>query len=328
MAITQTAMTLRGQEIQQVTLTGGGLTAKIVTAGAAVQDLRLKGVSHPLVLGFENILDYQDNKACMGAIAGRFANRIGGAAFQIDGKTYQLDRNWLGRHTLHGGTDGLQYQNWHIAEMSENSVTLSIVSPDGHMGFPGNLSIDCTYTLLDNATLDISLIATTDQATICGLALHCYFNLDGRPKVDAHKVQILTQHALEYDEEHIATGAVVDITGTERDLQSPRALVGALLDTNYCVSDKQTLLRDVAHVTTADESPNLTIATDQPGLQIFNAPEFSLVDAGLDGRSYGGYAGLAIEPQNWPDAPNKAEFPNAILRPGDTYTNHSQFKFT
>ncbi|MGH1464507.1 MAG: aldose epimerase family protein [Cognatishimia sp.] len=329
MAITQTAITAHGEDIQQITLSRGGLTAKIVTAGAAVQDLRLQGHSHPLVLGYENFLDYQDNKACMGAIAGRFANRIGGGAIQVDGQTYQLDRNWLGRHTLHGGSDGLQYQNWRVTEVSEHQVVLTVVLRDGHMGFPGNLEIHCTYTLLDNASLDILLTATTDQPTVCGLASHCYFNLDGRAQIDDHKVQVLTPYALEYDADHIPTGHVVDIIGSERDLQTPRYLVDSLLDTNYCLPDSnQSELPEVAFVTTSGAGPNLTVATDQPGLQIYNAPEFCLENSGLDGRSYGGFAGLAIEPQNWPDAPSHAQFPNAILRPGETYENHSQFKFT
>ncbi|MDO6727593.1 aldose epimerase family protein [Cognatishimia sp. 1_MG-2023] len=328
MPITETVTLSDGREAHQVTLQSQGMIVKVVTLGAALQDIRMRGHNAPLILGFADVASYADNKPCMGAIAGRFANRIGNAAFTIDGNTYQLDKNWLGKHTLHGGSDGLQYWNWNIAEITDDSVTMDVTLPDGHMGFPGNLTARCTYTILPNNAVDVMLTATTDAPTVCGLASHCYFNLDGHDTIDHHKLRIACTQALEYDEDHIPTGNVVDVTGTARDFSQPRGISDGLLDSNFCLSSTVEPLRDVATVITLNSERSLTIATNQPGLQVYNAPEFSSPYRGLDGRQYGDYAGLAIEPQNWPNAPRDAQFPKAVLRPGETYVNHSQFKFS
>lgn len=328
MPLTQSITLDDGREAHQITLQSKGLTVKVVTLGAALQDIRMAGHDHPLILGFADIAAYANNTPCMGAIAGRFANRIGDAEFSIDGETFRLDANWLGKHALHGGSNGLQYWNWEIVEIDDASVTLEVTLPDGHMGYPGNLTARCTYTILPNNTVDVLLTATSDKPTVCGLASHCYFNLDGRASTDQHRLQISCDKALEYGDNQIPTGKVVDVAGTSRDYLRARGVSDGLLDSNFCLSKTIEPLRDVATVTSLAADLSLTIATDQPGLQVYNAPEFSPPAGGLDGRRYENFAGLAIEPQNWPNAPREPQFPNAVLRPGETYVNHSQFKFS
>ncbi len=322
MPITGSALLPDGRTIQQITLNGCGLTVKIVTMGAAVQDIRKAGHQPSLVLGFEDIADYANNAACMGAIAGSVANRIGQGQFAIDGQIFELDKNWLGKHTLHGGAQGTQHQNWNIVEHDDVHVVLEHLQPDGHMGFPGNLTLRCTYTLLEDATLDVALSATTDQATYVNLASHCYFNLDGRPQIDQHELQIFADGILEYDDDAIPTGTIL----TQTAYQEPTGVADGLLDHNFCLA--QTTGMQLAARVTTQGGCQMDVWTDQPGLQAYNAPEHSSAEQGLDGAMYGTYCGLALEPQNWPDAPNKPNFPSARLNPGETYRSHSKFCFS
>ncbi|MDC0739182.1 galactose mutarotase [Cognatishimia sp. SS12] len=327
MTVTHCVTLEDGRKAQQVTLAAFGMTAKIVTLGAALQDLRIEGVAHPLILGFQDIAAYANNQVCMGAIAGRFANRIADAQITIDAEHFALDANWLGKHALHGGRDGLQYWNWTLLSSSDRRAEMTVTLPDGHMGYPGALTINCVYEILSSGTLDLTLTATTDKPTICGLASHCYFNLDGRPTIDKHLLTVPTYRALVYDDEAIATGEIEDITGTRRDYQAPKGMADGLFDGNFCLSDNVVPLRDVAYLSSTAGGPRLTMRSNQPGLQAYNAPKFAPPATGLAGQRYGDFAGLALEPQNWPNAPRFDHFPNAILRPGETYDYRCQFAF-
>ncbi len=167
-----------GRPVERATIRGGGLTANILTWGAAVQDLRLAGHPFPLVLGFEDFDPYPEYSPHFGAIVGRYANRIRDGRFTIDGRTWQADTNFRGKHCLHGGTAGIGRQIWTLAEIGPDFATLRYRARDGEMGFPGNLDIACTYAVCASGRLAIDLAATTDAATLCNLAHHSYFNLD------------------------------------------------------------------------------------------------------------------------------------------------------
>ncbi|SIT05338.1 aldose 1-epimerase [Roseivivax lentus] len=178
------------QAIHRVTLRGGGLQAKVLTYGATIQDLRLEGFAHSLVLGAPSIEPYFDPMKYFGAIVGRFANRIGHGRFLLDGHEYNVARNWLGRHALHGGEVGAGERIWSIEKLNENSVMMSLELADGEMGFPGHLTVHAEITLTKDCSLSFDIRATTTAATPCSFAHHGYFNLDGGPDITRHELRI------------------------------------------------------------------------------------------------------------------------------------------
>lgn len=325
-----------GESVYRVTITGGGLTTSVISWGAVIQDLRLEGHEPPLVLGFERFEDYQAHSPYFGAIAGRYANRIRDGRFEIDGRSYQVDTNFLGKHLLHGGAHGIGKRNWQIAGTSENSVKLTLRDPDGVMGFPGNLDVSCTYSLEQNGTLCVILEAETDAPTLCNLAHHSYFNLEdgGSGDILDHTVKIAADRYLPVDEELIPTGEVPNVAGTAFDFQSPRAIGLPVdgppvdYDHNFCLSEDRTELRDVAWIEAPRSGVSMGIATTEPGLQFYSGSKVAREVPGLGGRVYRAFAGFAMEPQVWPDAPNNPGFPQAILRPGENYRQVSEFRFS
>lgn len=321
--------TEEGEAVMRVRLSGGGLTASIITYGATVQDLRLDGHAPPLVLGAPMLAPYLGPMAHFGALCGRFANRIGGARFTLDGVEHRLEANALGRHTLHGGTRGLGRRVWEIAEVSAASATLSIVSPAGEAGFPGTLTVTACFSLTDDASLAIEIEAETDAPTPCSIAHHGYFNLDGGADVIGHTLRIAADHVLALDRDTVPTGALLAVDGTRYDFRAPRAIGAEPYDVNFCLSNvPRRPCTPVACLAGGKGALAMTLRTTAPGLQLFNAPRLSLpVAVGLDGRRYGPFAGLALETQCWPDAPNHPGFPDSILRPGERYRHAVSYGF-
>ncbi|TIV14212.1 MAG: galactose-1-epimerase, partial [Mesorhizobium sp.] len=168
--------TQAGEAVRRFTIRGGGLTANIIGLGAIVQDLRLNGHDAPLVLGYDRFEPYETDRAFFGAVVGRFANRIGGGRFTIAGQRYQTEQNFLGKHTLHGGSEGYFHRPWTVSLHGRDFVTLTLHDPDGAMGFPGALDVTCTYRLKIPGTLSMELTATCEEPTLCNLAQHSYFN--------------------------------------------------------------------------------------------------------------------------------------------------------
>ena len=193
-----------GRGVEQLTLSSEQLTVKLLTLGAAVQSLYVRPSARSVVLGYERLEGYLHNTAHLGAVVGRFANRIGGAQVTIEGARYALDSN-EGRHTLHGGRDGLTHQLWEVEAHSEREALLKVSLPDGHMGFPGALQVEARYQL-SGAQLTLTLSATCDAPTLCNLTSHCYFNLSGAPSIGSHTLQVQAERRLEVDQEMIPTG--------------------------------------------------------------------------------------------------------------------------
>ncbi|RME14526.1 MAG: galactose mutarotase, partial [Alphaproteobacteria bacterium] len=226
-----------GGAVHRVTLTGGGLTARLLTYGAVLQDLRLEGHAPPLVLGFADFAPYLTHSPYFGAIAGRCANRIANGHLEIDGKSFALDRNFLGKHTLHGGAGGMGKLLWTLTDHAASSATFEISLPDGHMGFPGNLTARVKFSLLAGGVLDIRMSAETDAPTLCNLAHHSYFNLDGGPSIADHRLKIAADSYLPVDDELIPTGEVAPVAGTRFDFRTPTPVGRAFpLDHNFCLS--------------------------------------------------------------------------------------------
>ncbi|MEZ5724926.1 MAG: aldose epimerase family protein [Paracoccaceae bacterium] len=314
-----------GREVQRLTLRGGGLSATVLTLGAIVQDLRLDGIDHPLVLGAPDAASYLGPTRYFGAIVGRLANRIGNARFTLDGRDYRTDANFRDRHTLHGGSDGVDVHVWRIEARTPSSVTLSLSLPDGHMGFPGTIALTTRIALEDGA-LSFVLGATTDAPTPCSLTHHGYFNLDGSGDVRNHSVHIDADHMLPTTDDLIPTGEIAPVAGTRFDFRAPRPLGPEPCDRCFCLSDGPRPLRPVAWIT-GESGLALRVETTACGLQFYNGAYLRDVP-GLDGRIYGPQAGLALEAQAWPDAPNQPNFPSAILRPGEAWSETTRYVFT
>ncbi len=318
-----------GSAVHRITLTGGGLTANLLTYGAVLQDLRLAGHDAPLVLGFPEFAPYLTQSPYFGATAGRFANRIRDGHLELDGRSYQLDRNFIGKHTLHGGADSMGKRLWEIEAEAEGSATLKIVLSDGHMGFPGTLTARVTFTLLEGGVLDIRMIGETDATTLCSLAHHSYFVLDDSGSISEHDLEIAAQAYLPVDEELIPTGDVADVASTRFDFRQGAAVAQAHpVDHNYCLSDQRGEMRPVAVLKSARSGVEMRCLTTEPGLQVYDGANINIAQPGLDGRAMGGHAGIAMEPQIWPDAHHHEHFPQAVLRPGEPYQQHTQYVFS
>lgn len=315
-----------GEPVEAVEITAHGLRARFLTWGATLQDLRLEGVPHGLVLGFPDLgsyLAYPD--LYFGAMVGRFANRIGDGRATLGGTHVQLDRNFLGRHLLHGGREGTSRRNWRIAARSDAAVTFADTLPDGHMGFPGCLTVRTTFEIRPGPALSIEVLAETDAETLFSFAHHAYFNLGGGPTIAGHSLRIAADHYLPVSDELIPTGEVAAVTGTPFDFRDPVTLDAGRLavgyDHNFCLSEERGPVRPVADLVAPDGRVTMTIRTTEPGLQVYDG-------AAIAAGPFGAHAGLALEPQVWPDAPNHRHFPSALLRPGETYRQHTVLAFT
>ena len=324
-----------GETVHRVKIAGGGLTAQVMTWGAVVQDLRLEGHAPPLVLGFETFDPYPAQSPYFGAIAGRCANRMAHGRFELDGRTVQLDRNFLGRHHLHGGAKGFGKRVWEIEDRGGDHVVLRFVSPDGDMGYPGTLTARCTYRLADDGTLAVRLEAETDAPTICNLAQHSYFNLDdgGATDILDHVMQIEADSYLPVDDDMIPTGEVRPVAGTEYDFRQARPIrmerdgAQVLYDQNFCVSRERRPVRRIVTAAGARSGVTLETHSNEPGVQFYAGHKIAVTAPGLDGIAYQPRSGFCLEAQLWPDAPNHPDFPSVVLRPGERYLQETEYRF-
>ncbi len=323
-----------GEPVHRIVIKGGGLTAHILTWGSVIQDLRLDGHAAPLVLGFENFADYLTHSPYFGATPGRNANRIGSGEFAIDGVCYQLECNEKGVTHLHGGSDGIAKRLWTLIEAAENRAVLQIVDPDGRAGYPGNCTITCTYTVSDGGVLNVLYESTTDRATICNVCQHSYFNLDGTTDALGHDAMIAANSYLPTDELQVPTGEIRSVEGTVFDLRAMtplrRQLEGDKIgyDHNFCLADARGPKQSVALVRSINSGVSLEVRTTEPGVQFYTGFKMDVPVPGLEGRRYGPFAGFCLETQIWPDAINHANFPQAVLRPGETLRQETDYVFT
>ncbi|MGO1160577.1 aldose epimerase family protein [Brucella pseudogrignonensis] len=325
-----------GQAVHRLTIANGPLEAKVITWGAAIQDLRLEGHEAPLVIGYRDFNDYPAHSPHLGAIAGRFSNRIRNARFELDGTTYNVEPNFQGIHNLHGGSQGLGNRVWDIVETGADFVTLRILSKDGEMGFPGNLNVSCTYTLKSDGTLVVHVEAMTDKATPCSLLHHSYFNLDdgGEDDILDHQLKIEADAYMPVDEALIPDGRILPVKDTPYDFRDFRPIRydenGKQLeyDSNLCLTAARGPLRPCASVKGARSGIRLDISTTEPGVQFYAGNTMANDCIGLTGKPYGKHAGFCLEPQLWPGSLEYSYVPQSILRPGEVYAQTSRFTFT
>lgn len=316
-----------GRAVHRVTLHKGAMRGQVLTLGAIVQDLRLEGTNHPLVLAAGTLAPYLRPMHYFGASVGRYANRIATGEFTLNGQKHRLSRNFRGRHCLHGGELGSAEQLWTLADATADSATLALTLADGDMGFPGRLSIVLTIALSD-AAISFDYTATSDRDTVCSLSHHGYFVLDDSGSLAEHSLRIAAGHYLPVDNDLIPTGRIVPVAGTGFDFQTSHPLQDVALDHNFCLSDAPAALRPVAWLRSDRSGLQMQVATTEPGLQVYTAthlPQAGVV--GADGRAFGRHAGIALEAQHWPDAPNRPEFPCATLRASQTYRHTTRYSF-
>jgi aldose 1-epimerase len=330
-----------GEPVALHTLEGGGLRARIATLGATLVTLEVPdraGRLANVLLGLPTLADYEATDAYFGATVGRFANRIGGGRFTLDGTPYRLPAN-EGANTLHGGPGGFDKKVWTVTAAEPARLALRHVSPDGDNGFPGTLTFDATFALEDGA-LRIDYAATTDRPTVFNPACHAYFNLAGEGTGDIldHEFAIFADAFLPTDPEQIPTGEIQAVAGTPLDLREPTPLrprirgadpqlrIARGFDHNY-VLPPGSGLRRVARVHEPGSGRRLEVSTTQPGLQFYSGNSLDGSALGRSGRCYRQGDGFCFEAQAFPDAPNHPAFPSAVLRPGERYAATTVYAF-
>ena len=311
-----------------------GARAKILTYGAVIRDLLAPtddGLQR-VTLGLNSIEDYVRHSPSFGAVPGRFANRIAHGRFFIDGVAYSLERKPGEKHTLHGGPQGFGKRIWKLGEHTESSVALSLVSEDGDMGFPGELRATCVYRFLEPATLRVELSAVADRATLVNLTQHAYFNLDGSADILDHELELSSEFYTPSDAELIPTGEIRAVAGSPYDFRSPRTIrndAGVAYDTNFVVARAPGPdgLAFVARLRSPKNRLALELHSTEPGVQVYDSAKLNCPVLGLDGARYGAHAGLCLEPQAFPDSPNRRHFTDTVLHPDQEYRHISEFRF-
>ena len=326
--------TLDGAPVYEIAITRGGASAKILTYGAVVRDIVVPTANGPqhVVLGLDSLEDYVAHSPHFGAVPGRYANRIANGRFSLDGQAYVLDRKPGEKHTLHGGPNGFGKRNWKLAGHDETSVELRLESPDGDAGFPGAVVATCLYRLAEPATLRVELTATTDRPTVVNLTQHSYFNLDGSADILDHETTLFADFYTPSDADLIPTGEIRSVAATPYDFRSARPVrnaAGVAYDTNFVASNPigEGGLAPIARVRSPKNGLTRSLFSDQPGVQFYDAAKLAVPVPGLGGARYGAHAGLCLEPQAFPDSPNRRHFPSTTLRPGRTYRHVSEFRF-
>ena len=318
-------------QIQSITLKNALLKVSILTLGASIQSVYLKGYEHSLVLGSPKLADYLQGAKYFGAVVGRVANRTNKGHAVIGGKTYQLPPTLPEAHHLHGGPDGTASKNWSIIEQSDDMVHLQTKLNDGEMGYPGNMIVNVFYRLIDSA-LEMEITATTDQLTICNFAGHSYINLDGKGSILDHQLIIQADHYLPVDAGLIPTGEVTPTVGSAFDFLQLRTIGREdypELDTNFCLSlANYRPLQTVAILKAPITGLTLNYQTTEPGLQVYDGRHIQLdAESNINDGPLTAYAGLALEAQHWPDAINQSHFPPILLAPEDTYRQVTRYAF-
>jgi aldose 1-epimerase len=340
--------TASGEQVDVYSLTNKkGMEVSITNFGATVIALRVPdkaGKAADVVLGYDTLEGYENGKNYFGATVGRYANRIAGGKFSLDGKTYTLPKN-DGPNTLHGGILGFNKKVWKVREIpSSDSAGLEMryLSADGEEGFPGNLSVKVVFTLpSDRNELQIDYSATTDKDTALNLTNHSYFNLAGEGNGDILD-HVLTLHAKQFtpvDKTLIPTGELRGVAGTPLDFDTPTVIgkrinedyeqlvVGKGYDHNWVLATGGRKLTIAAEAYDPKSGRTLEVATTEPGVQFYSG-NFLDGSEGKGGKPYPVRSAFCLETQHFPDSPNHPNFPSAVLKPGAVFHSETVFRFS
>ena len=331
-----------GRQVDLYTLANAnGLRARIINYGAILVSLEVpdrNGNPADIVLGYDNLDEYLNRGGLFGAVVGRYANRIGGAKFVLDGVEYELVANSRPNH-IHGGKIGFAKVVWRLedikAEDRQAAVKLSYVSQDGEEGYPGNLACSVTYTLTDENELKIGYEAETDKATVLNLTNHSYFNLAGHGAGDVlgHVLMLNADKYTVFDDALIPTGEIRSVKATPFDFTTPTPIgarigeVGAGYDQNYVLNGGGSPAL-CARVSEPTSGRVMEVRTTEPGVQLYTANWSNKSVTGKAGQVYGNHGGFCLETQHYPDSPNKPDFPSVVLKPGQKFTSVTVFEFS
>lgn len=334
--------TKNGEEVTLYTLENkNGMKAEFIDYGANIVSLFVpdkNGKLDDVVLGFDDVEGYEVNGCFFGAFIGRHGNRIGGAEFELNGKTYKLEKN-DGVNNLHGGTPGY-HKVMYQAEANDNSVAFSRVSPDMEQGYPGNLDICVTYTLTDDNELKIVYTAKSDQDTLCNVTNHSYFNLKGHDggEITDHEVWIRANGFTATSDDLIPNGTITDVTGTPMDFRTKKAIgeeigadyepmkIAGGYDHNYVLDKKAGAVEKVAELSEAASGRTMEVYTDLPGMQLYTG-NFIEKENGKGGAVYTKRNGVCFETQFFPNSIHIPSFESCVLKAGETFTSTTVYRF-
>lgn len=325
-----------GSVVEAITIAADGIDAKILTFGATLADLIVASPRGPrsVILGFDDLQSYLDHGGYFGAIAGRCANRIAGGRFALDGLEHQLDVNEAGRTHLHGGGGGFFRRNWTVVDTNETSVLLGLTSPDGEQGYPGKLIATCRYSV-EPGRLRIALGARTDAPTLVNLAAHAYFNLDGGGTILEHRLKIAAEAYTPVDSQNIPTGDVLAVDETPFDFRELRPIrngpdgAHAAYDHNFVLAMQPAPEPwHAARLEGPQSRIRLDLWTTEPGLQFYDGGFLPVPQRLHSGLAQVRHGGLCLEPQRFPDAIHHPHFPSAVLRPGEVYSQITDYRFS
>lgn len=341
--------TFNGKQTGLYTLTNGEMEVCITNFGGRIVSIMAPdrdGNLRDVVLGFDNVKDYENVPSDFGAAIGRFANRIDGGKFVLDGETIELPCNDNGVNCLHGGPTGWQYQVYDAEQIDSTSIVLTMVSPDGDNNFPGEVTAHVTYTLTEDNAIVIAYDATTTKPTVINMTNHSYFNLSGDPtrSITGDSLFIYSQQTTPVNKNMIPTGEIRDIEpgtpfdfltqglkciGDEIDADDEQLQFAGGYDHNWIlVPQENSLDLPIACVLMSPASGIVVIEkTDMPGIQVYTGNFLDGTVKGKKGITYNKRAGICLETQKYPDGPNKPEWPSTVLRPGETYQTVSVFEF-
>lgn len=338
--------TVAGKPTALYTLTNAaGMEVCITNYGGRIVSLMAPGEGgkfYDVVLGFDSIQAYypENNKSDFGAAIGRYANRIDHGRITLDGKTIQLPVNNFG-HTLHGGPEGWQYQVYAADMPNDSTLVLTMDSPDGDNGFPGNVKATVTYTLTSDNKLDVKYAATTDKPTVINLTNHSYFNLSGNPEIstEGHELTINAKGFTPVDSTYMTTGEILPVAGTPFDFTTAK-LIGRDIaaddvqikngngyDHNWVLDTAGDITVPAAVLSCPETGVKMTVYTTEPGIQFYSGNFLDGTVTGKKGITYKQRVGTCLETQKYPDSPNKPQWPSAFLNPGETYTSRTIFQF-
>ncbi len=335
-----------GKAVEKYTLAAAGIEVGILTYGGIVDRIEVPdaaGERANVVLGYRDLAGYaRGNKPYLGALVGRYANRVARGRFELDGKAYSLAINDA-PNTLHGGARGFDKVVWSVESATPTELRLHYISPDGEDGYPGMLDVRVTYALDGPDGLRITYGATTDAPTVVNLTNHSYFNLAGEDAADilGHVLQIDAARYTPVDATFIPTGELAPVDGTPLDFRRPlpigerirqshpQILIGRGYDHNWVLDAPAGGARGrAATVFDPIGGRQLEVSTTEPGLQFYSGNFLDGTEVGAGGKIYRQSAGFALETQHFPDAPNQPSFPTTVLRPGEVFHSETMFRFS
>ena len=320
-----------------------GASVSVLDFGAHLVSIRVpdrEGKLADVCLGFDTLAEYDTKPNFLGATVGRYANRIGGAKFTLNGQEYTLFAN-DGKNTLHGGREGFDKKWWKpetLEAPGEDAVLFTYVSHDMEEGFPGKMRVQVTFAWNDENKLTIRYRAQSDKDTVVNLTNHAYFNLAGNGDMLKHTLKVNSGYVTDVDDGLIPTGEMLDVTGTPLDLRDApvigervarkgehRLLAGPDgFDCNYVLDGEG--LKEAAVLCDPESGRQMACLTTEPGIQVYSGQGLHLTGRG--GAAYGPYAGVALETQHFPDSPNHPAFPSAVLKAGETFESTTVYAFS